>query len=113
MIPDGVRIVHAHRLINNISISRITGSDIFKEVNTQLNETGGFVFLGSTNETLNLICQKFSIEYPSVKIVGTISALFKSGFDPETLALLRGWKSPNLKICTHLLLDLIYNLKYE
>lgn len=81
LIPDGVGIVIASRLLGGRIRARVTGSDVFHGVNSRLNEMGGSVFfLGATEETLSEIRARMPCDYPAVRIVGTYSPPFKSEF---------------------------------
>src|SRR5687768_445696 len=62
LIPDGVGVVLASRLLNGNIAERITGSDIFWGVHEALNRLGGFsaFFVGSTDETLDAIRRKMA-----------------------------------------------------
>ena len=54
LIPDGSGIVLASKLLDGQIRERVTGSDIFRDVQMELNRLGGYrvFFLGSTEDTL-------------------------------------------------------------
>ena len=82
LIPDGVGTVIAGRILGRRIEERITGSDIFECVMSELDHRKGSVFfLGSTEKTLNLIAQKLPLDYPNVRLVGLYSPPFKQEFD--------------------------------
>lgn len=83
VVPDGTGIVFASRILGGAIRERITGSDIFREVNLHMNRRGGYrcFFLGSTYKNLERIRDKFSRQYPNVEIVGMYSPPFKPDFD--------------------------------
>ncbi|MBU0995217.1 MAG: WecB/TagA/CpsF family glycosyltransferase [Proteobacteria bacterium] len=84
LIPDGIGILIASRILGGRINQRITGSDVFHGLNSKLNNTGGKVFfLGSTEATLNAICDKVRLEWPGIRIAGTYSPPFKSEFSGE------------------------------
>jgi N-acetylglucosaminyldiphosphoundecaprenol N-acetyl-beta-D-mannosaminyltransferase len=81
IIPDGVGIVLASRLLRGSIRQRITGSDVFTALNIRLNEIGGSVFfLGSSESTLRCIRDRMQLDYPNVDVAGTHSPPFKSSF---------------------------------
>lgn len=85
LIPDGIGIVYASKLLGGKIRQRVTGSDIFQGVLTELNDCGGFsvFFLGSTPQILETICQRMALDYPNIRIVGTYSPPFKDDFSIE------------------------------
>jgi N-acetylglucosaminyldiphosphoundecaprenol N-acetyl-beta-D-mannosaminyltransferase len=86
LVPDGVGIVIAGRILGRPMEQRITGADIFSGVMTALNSTGGSVFfLGGTEKTLDLIRKKVAVDFPSVRLAGTFSPPFKSEYSDEEL----------------------------
>lgn len=81
LVPDGVGIVIAGRILSQPMEQRITGADIFSGVMTALNSTGGSVFfLGGTEKTLGLIGKKVAVDFPSVRVAGTFSPPFKPDY---------------------------------
>lgn len=85
VVPDGIGIVIASRLFGGTIRQRITGSDIFWELNKLLNVEKGYscFFLGSTELTLHKIKERMSIDFPNVKVVGTLSPPFKEDFTDD------------------------------
>lgn len=82
VVPDGIGVVLASKLLGGQIRNRVTGSDIFGGLNQALNVEGGrsVFFLGSTKETLEAIQQKFINDFPKVKIAGTYSPPFRAEF---------------------------------
>jgi N-acetylglucosaminyldiphosphoundecaprenol N-acetyl-beta-D-mannosaminyltransferase len=81
LIPDGIGIVLAGRVLRTPVAGRITGADIFHGVMARLNEMGGSVFfLGGSEQTLHLIREKVAEDYPRVRLVGTLSPPFKAKY---------------------------------
>jgi N-acetylglucosaminyldiphosphoundecaprenol N-acetyl-beta-D-mannosaminyltransferase len=82
LVPDGIGIVLASRILNGNISGRVTGSDIFSGVNRRLNDLGGgrIFFLGSTEETLQKIKEKMAEIYPRIKSIETYSPPFKEEF---------------------------------
>jgi N-acetylglucosaminyldiphosphoundecaprenol N-acetyl-beta-D-mannosaminyltransferase len=83
LLPDGVGIVAAVKLINNENIKKIAGADVHDYLLNKLNAEGGSCFyLGSSEKTLESIKKKINLQYPFIK-VGTYSPPFKSVFSEE------------------------------
>lgn len=84
LVPDGTGIVMASRFFRGRITRRITGSDMFKGIHNRLHDFGAKVFfLGSTESTLQAICNKMSKDWPRIRIVGTYSPPFKPTFSRE------------------------------
>ena len=82
LIPDGVGIVIASRLMGGIIKSRITGSDIFFALNCRMNKEGefGVFFLGSTETCLKEINARMTKDYPNIRFSGCYSPSFNTEF---------------------------------
>ena len=86
MTADGVGIIYASKIFGHgLVTERVTGSDMFHELNRVLDASGGAscFFLGSTEQTLAKICSKHQHDYPGIRIAGTYSPPFKPAFDAE------------------------------
>lgn len=83
IVPDGVGMLLTAFLTGNATSGRTTGSDIFYELNEELNNIGRgrIFFLGSSIETLELISQRFRQDYPNLELVGTYSPPFADAFN--------------------------------
>ncbi len=83
--PDGMGVVIASKILGGSISNRITGSDVFADINLAFNKGNEYsvFFLGSTEETLTKIREKMSREFPNIKIVGTYSPPFKPEFSDE------------------------------
>jgi N-acetylglucosaminyldiphosphoundecaprenol N-acetyl-beta-D-mannosaminyltransferase len=80
LLPDGIGIVAAVRLLNNQKIKKIAGADIHHYLLDDLNKKGGSCFyLGSSKSTLDKIITRLSREFPNIK-VGTFSPPYKPEF---------------------------------
>jgi N-acetylglucosaminyldiphosphoundecaprenol N-acetyl-beta-D-mannosaminyltransferase len=80
LLPDGMAIVAAVKLLNGQKIKKIAGADIHHHLLDQLNKKGGSCFyLGSSETTLNKIVARVSREFPNIKI-NTFSPPFKTKF---------------------------------
>lgn len=85
VVPDGVGIVLASRILGGKIRERVTGSDIFGGLSSAMNRArkGSVFFLGSTEANLVSIRKKISADFPHVKVAGTYSPPFKSEFSPD------------------------------
>jgi N-acetylglucosaminyldiphosphoundecaprenol N-acetyl-beta-D-mannosaminyltransferase len=69
LIPDGVGIKIAAKILEHEKIDRIAGSDLHEIVLASLNQRHGSCFyLGSTDETLQKIRERIAAEYPHVRM---------------------------------------------
>ncbi|MFV5693014.1 WecB/TagA/CpsF family glycosyltransferase [Flavobacterium sp. LT1R49] len=83
LLPDGMAIVAAMRLLKAGKINKIAGADIHLHLLKDLNEKGGSCFyLGSSENTLLKIKERLSIEFPNVR-VQTYSPPFKTKFSAQ------------------------------
>ncbi len=85
LVPDGVGVIVASKLLGGQIENRITGSDIFEGLsvfsnNPQLDKPISYFFIGSTNETLGKIQQKLGNDFPNIDCVGIYSPPFKAEF---------------------------------
>jgi N-acetylglucosaminyldiphosphoundecaprenol N-acetyl-beta-D-mannosaminyltransferase len=87
LIPDGVGVVFASRVLYGRISERVTGWDIFLGLHERLDEIGGFsvFFLGSTEDTLALISERMAKEFPKIRVAGTYSPPFKSDYTQTDL----------------------------
>lgn len=83
--PDGIGIVLASKFLGGSIHRRITGSDVFNELNQVLNKKGGYryFFLGATENTLNALQKRFSVDYPNIVFAGAHSPPYKPAFNDE------------------------------
>ncbi|MEO6851340.1 MAG: WecB/TagA/CpsF family glycosyltransferase [Mucilaginibacter sp.] len=88
LLPDGIGIVGAVKLLKGITIKKIAGSDLHEHLLYQLSATGGRCFyLGSNEATLINIQKHLAIDYPSIKM-GFYSPPFKSTFSEDDNAVM-------------------------
>ena len=85
IVPDGVGIVFASKMLGGAIHERITGSDLFLGVNSALNKRNGFsvFFLGSTEDNLVKLKTKMKHDFPNIHIAGGYSPSFQSEFSEE------------------------------
>lgn len=80
LLPDGIGIVGAARILKKASIKKIAGADLHNHLLNLMNAKGGRCFyLGSSDDTLGGIRKRLAIEYPNIT-VGLYSPPFKSKF---------------------------------
>lgn len=83
LLPDGISIVLALRIINGFRLKKIAGADLFFFEMNRLNKQGGTCFfLGSNTITLNQIYNRAKIEFPGIKVFG-FSPPYKSEFSAQ------------------------------
>lgn len=86
LVPDGIGLVMAGRMMGSKISNRITGPDIFQGVMSALNDRSGSVFfLGSTDETLRSIALRVRTDYPGLRLAGTYSPPFKPEFNESDM----------------------------
>lgn len=83
LLPDGVGIVAAAKLLKSIKIKKIAGADIHSFFLEKLNKEGGSCFyMGSSQDTLDKIKNRISKEFPNIR-VGFYSPPYKSKFNEQ------------------------------
>jgi N-acetylglucosaminyldiphosphoundecaprenol N-acetyl-beta-D-mannosaminyltransferase len=83
LLPDGISVVWAMRLLTGEKLQKIAGADLFFYEMERVNAISGkCFFLGSSESTLELIRKRASIEYPNVKVF-TYSPPYKTEFTVE------------------------------
>ena len=83
LLPDGVGIVAAARILKGTKIKKIAGADLHRFLLEKLNrERGSCFYLGSTNQTLEVIKQRIAAEYPNIQ-VESYSPPYKPSFSRE------------------------------
>lgn len=85
LIPDGIGVVYASRVLGGTIRTRVTGWDVFAALHDRLARTGGgtVFLLGSTPQTLSAMKSRLSRECPQLQVVGTYSPPFKAIFSGE------------------------------
>jgi len=85
VVPDGIGIIIASKILGGKISDRITGTDVFLGLSEVLNKKGkySYFFLGSTSNNLEMIKRRINDEFPNIRIAGTFSPPFKSEFSEE------------------------------
>ena len=85
LVPDGIGIVVASRVLRGRIGARVSGPDVFAALHERLNRLGGVrvFFLGGTHEALVRIRRRMERESPRIQVVGTCSPPFKPRYSAE------------------------------
>jgi N-acetylglucosaminyldiphosphoundecaprenol N-acetyl-beta-D-mannosaminyltransferase len=86
LLPDGVGIVLAARLLGRPLDGRVTGTDLFEELHgraSELKRPLRVYLLGSTDHTLARVSERLVREHPDVQVAGVHSPPFAVSFTPE------------------------------
>jgi len=91
VVPDGVGIVIASKILGGSIAGRVTGHDIFWGLSSALDRAAeyGYFFLGSTPENLDRIREKMRKDFPNIRIAGAYSPPFRAEFSEEDNKLMR------------------------
>jgi N-acetylglucosaminyldiphosphoundecaprenol N-acetyl-beta-D-mannosaminyltransferase len=89
LLPDGVGIVIAAKLLKKQKIKKIAGADIHKYLLARVHaDSGTCMYLGASKDTLSKIKERIAMEYPNIR-VATYSPPFKPEFSKEdTIAMI-------------------------
>jgi N-acetylglucosaminyldiphosphoundecaprenol N-acetyl-beta-D-mannosaminyltransferase len=83
-LPDGVPLIWASKFLNKPIQGRVTGLDLLPEFARLGNIEGyRFFFLGAREGVARKLSEKFSMEYPNLKITGYYSPPFAEQFSME------------------------------
>lgn len=85
VVPDGVGILLASRILGGSIRRRITGMDLFEGLCARLDRRVGAscFFLGSSPGVLEAIAARLARDYPGLRLAGTWSPPFKARFSEE------------------------------
>ena len=88
LLPDGIGIVWASKMLKNEKINKIAGYDVFIYLLDYLEKVKGkCFFLGASQDALDLICERAYLEYPNVTIE-VYSPPYKNRFTEEDSAVM-------------------------
>jgi N-acetylglucosaminyldiphosphoundecaprenol N-acetyl-beta-D-mannosaminyltransferase len=83
LLPDGMAVVTAVRLITGQKIKKIAGADVHLHLLQELEQKRGSCFyLGSSETTLLKIKEHIAVEFPNVR-VGTFSPPYRAEFSQD------------------------------
>ena len=83
LLPDGISVVWAKRMLTGEKLKKIAGADLFFYEMNRINAIRGkCFFLGSSEIILQLIKERALKEYPNVQVF-TYSPPYKPEFNPE------------------------------
>jgi len=83
LLPDGISVVWAMRMLTGVKLQKIAGADLFHYEMERINAKGGkCFFLGSTDTILQMIRSKAAKDYPNVE-VHSYSPPYKPQFSEE------------------------------
>ncbi|MPN30391.1 N-acetylglucosaminyldiphosphoundecaprenol N-acetyl-beta-D-mannosaminyltransferase [bioreactor metagenome] len=83
ILPDGISVVLAVRLLQGKRIRKIAGDDLFRYEMQRVHSMGGkCFFLGSSETTLNLIEEKVKKDFPGLRVY-SYSPPYKPEFTEE------------------------------
>lgn len=82
LLPDGVGILLAARILNRRIGERVAGNEFFVRFSEAANRLGGisYFFLGSGQLVLDRIVARMGQDFPNIRIAGTLSPPFKESF---------------------------------
>lgn len=85
LLPDGVGIIFAARLLGLPLTQRVAGYDFFLHFSRQADSRKGirYFFLGATPTALELISSRLSKEFPNITVCGTYAPPFCCNFTAE------------------------------
>ena len=88
LIPDGIGIVYASRILGGSITRRVTGPDLFDALHSSLDRIGGagVFFLGGSEATLELVRRRFEVDYPRLRFAGCYSPPVRPRFSEEETA---------------------------
>lgn len=88
LIPDGVGVVLASKINGGRIHSRVTGADVFFGLMERLNtcSTQSVFFLGGSEQVLGQIAERVKLDYPNVRLAGTLSPPFKESYTDSEIA---------------------------
>lgn len=85
LVPDGVGVIFASAILGGSIKNRITGSDVFYEVNRSLNNDPNkkIFLLGSSYKNLLKMKELISIDFPDLRVAGIYSPPFSEVFHKD------------------------------
>jgi N-acetylglucosaminyldiphosphoundecaprenol N-acetyl-beta-D-mannosaminyltransferase len=89
IIPDGIGLVYASKILTNPLRERVTGIDFLSDILVYLQESGKSIYLlGSKPGVSELAAEKMKEKYPDLKIAGVHHGYFKDDDDKDVVSLI-------------------------
>ncbi len=86
VVPDGIGLVYASKIMRQPFKERVTGIDLLEAVLSQLNHSGGSVYLlGSKPGISERAAEKMTGQYPKLQIAGTYHGYFSKEEEEEII----------------------------
>jgi len=86
VIPDGIGLVYASKIMKNPLQERVTGIDFLTQVLVYLQETGKSIYLlGSKPGVAEKAAENMRMRYPALKIAGTHDGYFQAEDEPALI----------------------------
>jgi N-acetylglucosaminyldiphosphoundecaprenol N-acetyl-beta-D-mannosaminyltransferase len=88
LLPDGIGVVLASRILDGAIKARVTASDVFAGLNKRIDAAGSMTafFLGADKATLALISERMMRDYPHIKIAGVYYPPFKDVYSSAEIS---------------------------
>lgn len=85
LLPDGIGIVVAAKLLRQRIRERVAGTEFFLQFSKRAQRSGGirYFFLGATEEVLEKIVVRLRKDFPKIEVCGTYSPPFKTSFTDQ------------------------------
>jgi len=85
LLPDGIGIVLAAKLLGLALYERVAGSDFFLELSKRAEDHAGlkYFFVGSSDVVLERISSRLRMEFPQIEVCGVYSPPFKEELSDE------------------------------
>lgn len=86
LVPDGMGLVLAGRMLRRPFAERVTGPDFFEAFSARLDAEGNrsYYFLGTTPDVLARLVARLARDYPNISIAGSFAPPFRERLDgPE------------------------------
>ena len=94
LIPDGIGIVAAVRLLHGVRLSRVPGVELMHSISRLSAEKGYRIFIyGAREEVSQVACEKLRALYPGIHIVGRANGYVKEEKMPGLIERINGSRS--------------------
>lgn len=87
LIPDGIGIVKALKILFGVSVTRVPGADLMQNICAAAPEKGYRIFIyGASEEVNSAACDILRRRYPGISIVGRANGFVKPEAMPDLIA---------------------------